>query len=69
MNFMLVLLPIAMLAAFACANLHNEHGVTLRRFLKETFTPTSWREFLLPPCVLCWGVRVAAVGLAIAVMV
>ena len=53
-------------AAGFCSMAHK--NVTPKQYLKTTFTPRSWREFLNPPCPFCWAARAFLAGSFIAVV-
>lgn len=47
------------IAAFACGESHNV-SLTIPQHIQETFAPKNWREFVLPPCPICWAARATA---------
>ncbi len=49
---------------YTCAVMHVP-SITFSQFIRETFLPTSVREFLLPPCPMCWALRIAVAAFAI----
>lgn len=55
-----VITSLVAIAAFACGTGHRS-SLSVKEFTKETLLPTNLRQFLLPPCPLCWAVRAGVI--------
>lgn len=59
----LVTVPIIVGAALLCGMGHS--GLSAPKVARRMFVPLTLREFLLPPCPLCWVGRAAMIAVAV----